>query len=90
VQIPQLSNMTLYVGPEVIGFFVPLKKLDLAGTILTFRFYNKSNEAIGILALVGQDQNAQNAGLLAMMRADLLGILPKPAQSTLNALSKLY
>ncbi len=89
-QVPQLANMTFYVGPQVIGFFVPLNHLGMQGTILTFRFYNTDGEAIGILGLVGKDTNGQNAGLLAMMRADLLGILPKPSGSTLRALDAMY
>lgn len=86
MQIPQLFNTVLYVGPEVIGFFVPFKKLDLAGSILSFRFYNKANEPIGILSLVGSDAAGLNAGILAMMRADLLGIIKKPTAATLAKL----
>ena len=89
-QVPQLKNMTFYVGPQVIGLFVPLNHLNLSGSIITFRFYNTAGDAIGILGLVGQDQSGQNAGLLAMMRADLLGILPKPSGSTLRALDAMY
>ena len=90
LQVPQLFNTVLYVGPEVIGFFVPFKKLDIAGAILSFRFHNKNAEPVGILALVGSDANGANAGILAMMRADLLGIMKKPSASTMNALAKLY
>lgn len=90
LKVPQLSNMVFYVGPEVMGFFVPFNKLDLAGSILTFRFHNTEGEAVGILALVGSDQHGANAGILAMMRADLMGILPKPSSSTLKQLAKLY
>jgi hypothetical protein len=90
IQVPQLFNSVFYVGPEVLGFFVPFNKLDLAGSILTFRFHNKAGEAIGILGLVGSDASGKNAGILAMMRADLLGILKKPSSSTLAKLAKLY
>ena len=90
LQVPKLANMVFYVGPQVMGFFVPFNKLDLAGSILTFRFHNSAGEAVGILGLVGSDQNGANAGILAMMRADLMGILPKPSNSTLKQLAKLY
>lgn len=90
LRIPQLFNSVLYVGPEVIGFFVPFKKLDLAGSIVSFRFYNKNQEPVGILSLVGSDAQGENAGILAMMRADLLGIFKKPSASQMRALAKLY
>lgn len=90
VQVPQLFNTVFYVGPEVLGFFVPFKKLDLAGSIISFRFHNKAGAPVGILSLVGSDASGANAGILAMMRADLLGIFKKPSSSTLKALAKLY
>lgn len=89
LRVPQLYNMVFYVGPEVLGFFVPFKKLDLAGSIITFRFHNKEGAPVGIVGLVGSDQNGENAGILAMMRADLLGII-KGNKSTLKALAKMY
>lgn len=90
IQIPQLLNSVFYVGPEVIGLFVPYKGLDLAGSIVTFRFHNKAAEPVGILSLVGSDSKGKNAGILALMRADLMGILPKPSASTLARLSAMY
>ncbi len=90
VQVPQLFNTVFYVGPEVLGFFVPFNKLDLAGTILTFRFHNKAGEPVGILGLVGSDAQGKNAGVLAMMRADLIGIFKKPSASTMNKLAKMF
>ncbi|MCO5142472.1 MAG: hypothetical protein M9962_05210 [Oligoflexia bacterium] len=90
IQVPQLFNTVFYVGPEVIGFFVPFKLLDLQGAILTFRFHNTANEPIGILALVGSDTKGKNAGILAMMRADLMGIIKKPSSSTLAKLSRMF
>lgn len=88
LQIPQLFNTVLYVGPEIIGFFVPFKKLDLAGSILSFRFYNKGGDPVGILSLVGSDAAGLNAGILAMMRADLLGILKAPSAAKLARLDR--
>jgi hypothetical protein len=90
VQVPQLFNSVLYVGPEVLGFFVPFQKLDLAGSILTFRFHNKAGEAVGILGLVGSDAQGKNAGILALMRADLLGIFKKPSASVLAKLDAQF
>lgn len=90
IQIPQLFNSVFYVGPEVLGFFVPFSKLDLAGSILTFRFHNKAGAAVGIIGLVGSDAAGKNAGILAMMRADLLGIIKAPSASTLAKLNKMF
>lgn len=84
IQVKQLFNTVFYVGPQVIGFFVPFNKLDLAGTILTFRFYDKVNKPVGILALVGSDANDQNAGILAMMNTNLMGIIHNPSNNALN------
>ena len=89
IQLPKLMNMVFYVGPEIIGFFVPFNKLDLAGSILSFRFYNKTGNPIGILALVGSDSAGANAGILAMMRVDLLGIIKAPSSSTLAKLAAM-
>jgi hypothetical protein len=90
LQIPQLFNSVLYVGPEVIGFFVPFSKLDLAGSVITFRFHNKEGNPVGILGLVGSDANGKNAGILAMMRADLLGIIKPPSASTMQRLARMF
>lgn len=90
VQVPQLFNSVLYVGPEVLGFFVPFQGLDLAGSIVTFRFHNKAGEPVGILGLVGSDAQGKNAGILALMRADLLGIFKKPSAATLAKLDAQF
>jgi hypothetical protein len=75
IQVPQLMNMCFYVGPQVIGVFVPFNKLNLAGTILTFRFFNKSGSAVGELSLVGADSAGKNAGILAMVDVNLSGLV---------------
>lgn len=74
IAIPQLANTVLYFGPKVIGFFFPLKSLDTAGTILTFRFYDKSGKNSGILSVVGADTNGKNAGILVLLDTARLGI----------------
>jgi hypothetical protein len=90
LQIKQLMNTVLYVGPQVIGFFVPFKALNsLNGAILSFRYYNKTGEPVGNMSLVGADTQGQNAGILLMMRADLMGIIGKPSNSTLRQLAQL-
>lgn len=87
IQVKQLMNMVFYVGPEVIGAFMPFNKLDMAGAIVSFRFYNKAGEPVGMLSLVGSDADGKNAGILALIRADLAGILKKPSASTLATLA---
>lgn len=89
IQVKQLMNMVFYVGPEVLGVFVPFGKLDMQGAIVSFRFYNKAGEAVGLLSLVGNDAEGKNAGILAMIRADLAGILKPASASTLAKLSKI-
>jgi hypothetical protein len=87
IQVPQLMNMVFYVGPEVLGVFVPFGKLNMQGAIVSFRFYNKASEPVGMLSLVGSDAAGLNAGILALIRADLAGILKKPSASTLAKLA---
>lgn len=87
IQVPKLMNMVFYVGPQVIGAFMPFKKLDMQGAIVSFRFYNKAGEPVGMLSLVGQDAQGLNGGILAMIRADLAGILKKPSASTMAQLA---
>lgn len=70
MRIPQVLNSVFYVGPKVLGFFVPVKQLDLQGGILTFRFHDKDGVRVGNISLVGQDQNGKNAGLLVLINID--------------------
>lgn len=75
LQVPQLMNTVLYVGPQVIGFFVPFKLNVGSDLILSFRFYKKDGSAAGIIGLVGAVTPGYQSGVLAMMRADLMGII---------------
>lgn len=84
VEIPSFHNSVLYVGPSVIGMFTPFKGLDMAGSIVTFRFYGSDNNAVGNLSLVGSDASGENSGLLVLMDPSLLGIKGNTAR--LNAL----
>lgn len=70
LRVPELLNSVLYVGPKVIGFFVPFKRLDLAGQILTFRFHDKAGVRVGNISLVGQDPNKENGGILVLINID--------------------
>ena len=84
LQVPKLNNAVFYVGPTVIGFFVPFS-LDLGGGIVTFRFYNNENKPVGTLSLVGAAAGSnQKSGLLALLSADLMGIIHKKAGSSLK------
>lgn len=79
IEIPKLMHTVFYVGPQVIGFFVPFK-LASVDAVLTFRFNDKAGKPIGIVALVGAKTPGLVSGVLAMMRADLMGII-KPNTS---------
>jgi hypothetical protein len=70
LQVPQLLNSVFYVGPQVLGFFVPFKGLNLAGAILTYRFFDKTGVQVGNISVVGQDQNKQNGGILVLVNID--------------------
>ncbi len=89
IQVPKLMNMVFYVGSNVLGVFVPFGKLNMAGAIVSFRFYNKAGNPVGMLSLVGSDAAGKNAGILAMVQANLAGILPAASAAQLSALSKL-
>lgn len=70
LRVPQLLNSVLYVGPKVLGFFVPFKRLNLQGQILTFRFHDKAGIRVGNISLVGHDQNQENGGILVLINID--------------------
>lgn len=89
IQVPQLLNMVFYVGPEVLGVFVPFGKLNMQGAIVSFRFFNKAGDPVGMLSLVGSDSAGKNAGILALIRADLAGILKPASASTLAKLAAI-
>ncbi|MBY0515525.1 MAG: hypothetical protein K2P81_01360 [Bacteriovoracaceae bacterium] len=72
VQVPKLNNTTFYVSKQIFGFFVPFK-VDTQGAIVTFRLYMQDGTYIGNISLVGNDQNAQNGGLLLLMNLNKSG-----------------
>ncbi|MGZ3700939.1 MAG: hypothetical protein ACXWSD_04110 [Bdellovibrionota bacterium] len=89
IQVPQLANMVFYVGPQVLGVFVPFGKLNLQGAIVSFRFYNKAGAPVGMISLVGSDAAGANAGILALVDANLAGILKPLTAAQTAALAKL-
>lgn len=89
IQVKQLMNMVFYVGPQVIGFFVPFNKLNLQGAIVSFRFYNKAGSPVGMISLVGSDAQGKNAGILALVQANLAGILKPVSAAQAAQLSQI-
>jgi hypothetical protein len=89
IQVKQLANMVFYVGPQVLGVFVPFNKLNLQGAIVSFRFYNKTGTPVGMISLVGSDASGANAGILALVDANLAGILKPLTAAQTAALAKL-
>lgn len=79
VSIPALRQSVLYVGPNVIGLFVPLK-MDLAGAVISSRFYNSAGDRVGNLSLIGQDNHGENSGVLLLMDPSLLGFSGEAAR----------
>ena len=63
--IEKFHNISMYLGPEVFGVFVPVK-LGLEGSILSARFYS-DEKRIGNISIVGEDENGENAGVLLML-----------------------
>lgn len=59
--IAKWKNVAFYIGPQIFGIWIPLKKLSMQGAMLTTRFYTGSKR-VGNLSLVGEDANGENAG----------------------------
>ncbi|WP_372654623.1 hypothetical protein [Halobacteriovorax sp.] len=66
--IEKFHNMSLYVGPEVFGIFVPAD-LGVDGAIATFSYYMGGDKA-GNISVVGNDQNGENGGILLLLNID--------------------
>lgn len=89
-QIRQLMNTTFYVGPDVVGFFVP-HNVDTSGAIISFRFFDNTSKPVGTLSLVGADPQGQYSGVLLLLSPALLGIKGGAAQvEALKYYSKIY
>ena len=61
----------------------------LQGAVVSFRFYNKQGNPVGMLSLVGSDAQGQNAGILALVQANLAGILKPASASQVAQLAKV-
>jgi len=66
VQVPKLENIVFYVGPTLLGVFVPVK-LPWKDYMGTFRFYDGAGDAIGNISVVGQDTQGLNSGFLLLI-----------------------
>ena len=76
VQLKQLDNAVVYIGPSIFGVFVPIN-LKAAGIILTQAFYNSSHVMIGALSLVSDDSSNKNGGLLLLVNDSAVGNILK-------------
>ncbi|MBY0469968.1 hypothetical protein K2X30_02295 [bacterium] len=68
VELAKLNNMVLYVGPNLIGIFVPVN-IGLKDSIITARFFSSNGAQIGNISLVGQDSSTteKNGGVLLLI-----------------------
>ena len=71
--IKKFHNMTLYVGPEVFGIFVPAD-LGIDGAMATFSYFMNGKKA-GNVSVVGNDQDGENGGVLLLL--DMKGKMKK-------------
>lgn len=82
--IKQWANMSLYLGPDVFGLFVPIKYgNDVPSAILTWRYY-VGDKRVGNLSFVGPDNTGENSGVLLML--DLKGWI----KDALNGVANKY
>lgn len=63
--IEDWNDISLYIGPDVYGVFIPVD-LNMQGSMLTFRYYTEGTRT-GNISLVGEDSNGENAGVLLML-----------------------
>jgi hypothetical protein len=63
--IEKFKNMTLYVGKDVFGIFLPAS-VGVEGAIASFRYYI-GEKAAGTVSIVGTDTNGENSGVLLML-----------------------
>jgi hypothetical protein len=57
--------MSLYVGKDVFGVFLPTK-VGVDGAIASFRYYIGEKRA-GTISVVGADENGENSGVFLML-----------------------
>ena len=63
--VEKFKNMTMYVGKDVFGIFLPVN-VGVEGAIASFRYYIGEKRA-GTVSLVGADANGENSGVLLML-----------------------
>ncbi len=66
VQVPALDNITLYIGSNLFGIFVPVSIKDDQVTG-TFSYYDQSNNLMGNISIVGNDASNKNGGFLLLI-----------------------
>ena len=63
--IEKFNNVSLYVGKDVFGIFLPAS-LGIDGAIASFRYY-VGEKAAGTISLVGADADGANSGVLLLL-----------------------
>lgn len=63
--IEKFNNMSLYVGKDVFGIFLPAA-VGIDGAMASFRYYIGDKSA-GTISLVGKDANGENSGVLLLL-----------------------
>lgn len=63
--VEKFKNMTLYVGKDVFGIFLPAS-VGVEGAIASFRYYI-GEKAAGTVSIVGTDATGENSGVLLML-----------------------
>lgn len=63
--VEKFKNMTLYVGKDVFGIFLPAS-VGVEGAIASFRYYI-GEKAAGTVSIVGTDASGENSGVLLML-----------------------
>ena len=64
--IEKFKGISLYLGPDVFGIFVPISGLNAKGAMISGS-YKSGGKKIGTLTLVGEDTNGENAGMLLLL-----------------------
>lgn len=86
VQVPQLDNVTFYIGPNAFGIFVPVQ-FSVGQIVGFYDYYDASNQLRGEISIVGDDSTGKNSGFLLMLNwgvpAPTPSASPSPAPNSL-------
>ena len=63
--IEKFNNMTLYVGKDIFGIFLPAS-VGIDGAMASFRYYIADKNA-GTISIIGKDANGENSGVLLLL-----------------------